>query len=564
MKNHLYIDWLFCVWVFTFWAFIYPHHILYTEQLSLFLYSADFWKPCALQPGGWAAYCGDFLAQFYNYRWTGASIQTLLAVAMLVTSKQILKKMGGRDGILPAAIFPALFLIALQCDHRFTPGHALAFISPYALTLLYMTISNVLLRRVVFTGAMIPIYLFAGAELTFSLFLSCMLYELLYAKGRWKYATPVWLFALIFLPYGWQSVYLMPDDALFNLLNFSLAEDVRYLPLLLLIFIPVCIVVFKVVVKQKWVGSFSFSVVLMLSILGSGYYLLKKSINPLEEQKFAMNRAIAKNQWDRVLKISKRVKIPDQHTIDFTNLALAMKNELPQKMFRYAQTDEILTHQEGYFDFRYGSEFYYRIGLLNEAIRWIFEASASGEKEMDYHILIRLAIWNRENGYEEVAGKYFDILESTLMYRSWAKRRRQMPLPQSEKSATTQEEYYIGLREPIADLALYYRNNPQNRMALDYLLCYLLLHNNLPRFQPLFDMYYLPASKKIPQAYQEALLFLAFMGKAEIRNYPIDPTNEMRFRAFNELVKSRNEAELKRQFGDTWWYYSRKKMMNKD
>ena len=68
MKIRLAINPLFCFLAFVFWVFIYPNHILYKEQLSLFLYSLDFWKPYALQSGGWAAYCGHFLAQFYINR----------------------------------------------------------------------------------------------------------------------------------------------------------------------------------------------------------------------------------------------------------------------------------------------------------------------------------------------------------------------------------------------------------------------------------------------------------------------------------------------------------------
>ena len=345
MKNRIYIETLFCGWVFVFWAFVYPNHILFTEQLSLFLYSPDYWKQYALQPGGWAAYCGNFLAQFYINRWAGALIQTLLTVAMLATSREILRKAGGKGGWLPAGILPALFLMALQGDDRFTPGDTLAFIAPYALMLCYMTISNATVRRLASTLAMIPLYLFAGAGPTFCLYAACILYELLFAKDRWKYCTPLWLLAALFLPRWWQSFYLMPADGLYRL-SFPPVEGIAYIPWLWLVFIPVCIVAVKVVARRPWFGTKLFSVVAFSVVLGCGCYLFQKSFNRLEEQTFAMHRATAQSDWERVLKISGRVKTPDHHTAYFTNLALSMQGELPQKIFHYLRISVLVSNNQ--------------------------------------------------------------------------------------------------------------------------------------------------------------------------------------------------------------------------
>ena len=562
MKNLIRIDWLFCLWAFVFWAFIYPHHILFTEQLSLFLYNADFWKEYALQPGGWAACCGNFLAQFYINRWAGALIQTLLTLAMLAMSKEILKKAGGKDGLLLAGIFPALLLISLQCDIHFTPGDTLALLLPFALTLLYMSLASVPIRRLSYTLAMIPVYLFSGAVALCSLYLACMLYEWLFAKDKWRYGTSLWLVMAVVLPHGWQSVYLTPDGGLFKF-SFPLVEGIKYIPWLLSAFIPVGIVAVKAVAKRPWLFGVKFSVVALFVVLGCGYYLFQKSFNPLNEQKFKMYRAASQSNWEKVLKTGKRIKTPEQHTIYFTNLALAMQGELPKKIFQYPQRDEhglFLIRTWDDFNLHYGSEFYYHTGILNEAIRWIFDAYITRHKGMDYHTLIRLAIWNKENGDEEVAEKYFDILKSTLMYRSWAKCQQKAAIPPRETDAMpVKESYFIGY-EPFENLMRYYRNNPHHRMLLDCLLCYSLLQNDVSNFLALFNIFYALSPKEIPQAYQEALLLIADMRKMDIRHYPIDEINEIRFRTFLDGMKKRDTAELKRQFGDTWWYYSWQKM----
>ena len=565
MKIRIRIDAFVCCLAFVFWAFVYPNHILFTEQLSLFLYRSGYWGQYALQPGGWAAYCGNFLAQFYINRWAGALIQTGLTVALLVLSKRILTKTGAKGSAELAGIFPALLLTALQCDNHFTPGDSLALICPFALALLYMNIPQAWVRRAAYTLAMVPVYLFSGAAATICLYAACMLYELLFAKDVWKYTAPVWMIAALLLPHGWQSLYLTPNDGLFDILTFTLAEGVGYTPHLLLAFTPLCILTLGIAFRKRWTIRTSgkvFSALLIVALAGCGYYLFSKTYNRVEEQKFGMNLAASQNDWNQILKISGRVKKPDQHTVYYTNLALSMKGELPQKMFRYSQTDEhslFLVRKWEEFNLRYGSDFFYHTGILNEAIRWIFDAYINRSQGMDYHTLTRLAVWNKENGYEHLADKYFDILEGTLMYRKFAQRQRNAPVPQQEKSAITPVEFFIGGREPLSDMARHYENHP-NPMMLDYLLCCLLLRNDTEKFLNLFNMCYQSSSKALPQAYQEALVLIAGMGKITIQNYRIDNIHQLKYKNFCMLANTQNHAKLEEQFGNTWWYYSYQRM----
>ena len=499
-----------CV-LFIFWALFYRSHILFVEQLSFFHYTSAFWKQFAFQPGGWAVYCGNFLAQFYIYCWAGALIQTLLALLLLLISENILKKTGVRGDWLLTGLIPALLLAALQLNRHFTTGDALVFITPFALALAYMNFSNVWARRLGYTLAIVPIYLFSGAIPTLCLFTACMFYELLYAKDKLRFSTPLWIIAVILLPFLWQSVYLTPNKDLF-----------------------------KIPYRE--------------------YNLFSKMYNRVEEQKFAMSIAASQDKWDDVLKISARVKTPDNHTAFFTNLALSMKGELPQKMFHYQQTDEkglflLRVDEWEEFHLRYGAEFFYRIGILNEAIRWIFDANILRAEGMDYHTLTKLAVWNKENGYDRVAAKYFDIMEGTMMYRKWAKDKRKEPNRQNiiYKNAN---EFYVGGPLLISELVQHYENNPQNTMIPDYLLCYMLLQNDIDRFLALFNILYYNLSIRIPQAYQEALLSAANMRKIDLRNYPIDREHEIRFREFIEYSSSGDKNILKKRFSDTWWYYA--------
>ena len=563
MKKNTIIELLICFSAFVFWAFFYPGHVLMKEQFSFFLYTQEFWGQHALRPGGWSAYCGMFLAQFYINHWVGALIQTLLCAVLLILSKRIIEKTGASGNLLFVAVLPAMLLFALQCDFNFTTGNALVFICPFALMLLYMNMKRVALRRLVFTLVMVPVCLFSGAAATCCLYALCVIFEWLVAKDRWKYVTTAWLVVAAFLPYVWQTVYLTSIDKLFQILDFTLIETINYVPVVLLAWIPFCILMIKLVPLQRLSGFVSGKIpamIIILLLIFCGYFLFPKTYSRIEEQKFRMYLAVVENDWDRALKTGKQIKTPDQHAAWLINLSLSMKGELPEKMFNYPQTNEygLLPVRESVsFNMLYGSAFYYHIGILNDAIRWIYDSHIIRKRGMDYHTLTRLALWNQENGYEKAAEKYFAILSHTLMYRSFAKRQREASV--TPRVATSEQvEFYIGGREPLSDMAHHYENNYKNTMILDYLLCFLLMKNDLDKFQQLYTYAYQPP-KVLPKVYQEALLEMAKIGMIDIRRYPINPINSIRYQSFNNLVAKGNNHKVKKLFGDTWWNYSYRK-----
>jgi len=96
-------------------------------------------------------------------------------------------------------------------------------------------------------------------------------------------------------------------------------------------------------------------------------------------------------------------------------------------------------------------------------------------------------------------------------------------------------------------------------MTLNYMLCCLLLKNDLNKFRQLFETCY-PPTNVLPKAYQEAFLEMAKIGMIDIRRFPIDQINTFRYRRFIEMVAKGKDEELEKQFGDTWWHYSYLKM----
>ena len=62
---------------FVFFQFFYPYHLFYQEQNQLFLSSWDYLTTYLDKPGWLACLAGDFLTQFYYFRYAGPIILTL-------------------------------------------------------------------------------------------------------------------------------------------------------------------------------------------------------------------------------------------------------------------------------------------------------------------------------------------------------------------------------------------------------------------------------------------------------------------------------------------------------
>ena len=112
----------------------------------------------------------------------------------------------------------------------------------------------------------------------------------------------------------------------------------------------------------------------------------------------------------------------------------------------------------------------------------------------------RLVEINIVNGQYAVAEKYIGILEKTMFHREWAAGMEKYLYNESECSKAdwiTEKRAIIPSRdllkkgnEYITTLRMLADNNPDNRMAIDYLLCYHLLSKDIHSFVADFEKYY--------------------------------------------------------------------------
>lgn len=559
--------WLLCPLVFVFWGFFYRYHLISAEQSNLFLFTGSFWRELAVTPGGLATYCGSFLTQFYGIYWIGALAQTLMFAGVFLLAKQILRGFGISSGFALWGWLPALGLLTLQCDYRFTAGDALQVVFFFGWMYVYSCLDNQKIRLLLFTLFLPLICWTTGMGIAIVLYITFILHELLFSENKIRFYALLWVGLLVGVAKLWQAMTIIPDEHLFRLL--SLVPD-NYNIYIVLGLIPFLLLLQKMIGKKAdtLLQSRFVTVLFMIVILGIGGYWFHRDYDRFMERKLKIDQAAFNGEWDNLLQESDQLKDFDFHTLYYTNLALAMKGELPEKMFDYPQVGTIgffIGRNLEYFNMLYGSEFHYRLGSINEAIHWMFEASV-GVERVNNRILMRLADLNLQNGYCGVAEKYLNILDKTLMYKEWVKERKQQLahcVPCEGVTDTTKRDFFIGGRKTISDLARIYDIDTTNKAAFDYMACALLLEKDLTRFFRLLLLSPYTNARRLPKVYEEALLVIGEISDnpADKNRYPISVKTRKRYEAYmnlyREAKKDPEHAEiLMKEYKNTWWYYA--------
>ena len=209
--------------------------------------------------------------------------------------------------------------------------------------------------------------------------------------------------------------------------------------------------------------------------------------------------------------------------------------------------------------------------MVNTSQRFVFEAmEAIPNHRKSARCLKRLAETNLINGQYEVARKYLHLLQKTLFYKGWAT--ETLSYIGNEEKINAHAEWgrlrQVRPREDIlfdeqrmdVMLASLCEQNPENRLAYDYLMAYVMLRRDMNRFMQYYELGYQDASAAIPRSYQEALAFAWTGAHTDFREAPwnIAPQVQQNVFDFARIFTSRRpgtKATLQTRYGHTYWYY---------
>ncbi|MDO5442874.1 MAG: DUF6057 family protein [Bacteroidia bacterium] len=274
------------------------------------------------------------------------------------------------------------------------------------------------------------------------------------------------------------------------------------------------------------------------------------------DRMYALDAETAKENWDRVLKLSEK----DLHMMEASvcyNLAQAAKGQLGNKLFDHSQSDPYnfilsVNGEQNFFTNSLAGEQWYQFGDMTIAEQSAITCLQASPEHTGARFIERLARVNIITGQTATAQKYLNILNGTVFYRKWARRMLDGAYTAEDKAwiergranMAVDDNIHLG-NVPRTVLKGLLEVNPENTPAREYLLCYDLLRYDLEQFIEDYDPYKLNS-----RLYKEAVIInLGQQGVTSQRaldEYGIDDSYRQRQEMFFRYPEN---------YRNTYWYY---------
>ena len=567
----------FGVIVFAFFAFLYPFHLNYQEQYQLFLFSPEYFFHFMAKPGGLSDYIGNFFTQFFFYSWVGAIIiatgLTLLQRAVWFISRQF----GANSLFVPISFIPSILYWGLFCDENYLFGGLVVLLLVVAFITVYTLLKSLRLRIAFILVAIPVLYWLAGGAFLL-LPIMALTKELLTGEIRKSHLS---LFAVgsilisVIIPYLSKRCFLQyPLREVWigaNFFRFPLIVPVTVAVVALLIaIIPIVLHVLSLRFKTNKAAIF-LALQLLFIVLG-GSVFISRAADMKKEEVMAYDFNVRMRKWDRVIALANKKTPSSPLSVTCLNLALAKEDLLGEKMFSYYQNGVgglLPDFTRDYTIPLIAGEVYYHLGFVNTAQRYAFEAmEALPDYQKSVRCVMRLAETNLINGDYAVSTKYLSLLQKTFYYRGWANNALKTMKDENLiakhpewgwlRKCRTKEDFLFSEGEKDMMLGVLFRQNPQNRMAYEYLMAYTLLGKDMKHFLQYFPFGESLNYHTIPKSYQEALYYAwANTNNDPTKDipYPVSNITKQRFQAFKKTPGQMNSGSVKNEFSDTYWYY---------
>lgn len=555
--------------VYCFFAFKYPYHLHFQEQYQLFENTWDYFRTVAAVPGGLTDWLGRFLTQFCYYAPAGAVILALLVCAVQLLTWAVCRRRS--LAVYALTFLPAAALTAFYCNESALLGGAVALILSLGCTALCAHIQGDRCRGITQTLLIPVLYLACGPLAVVFVLISLI-------DGFVRRGLRFWPFAAAFLAIAVLCPFIAARIFPYPLTRLALGVHYfRYHNLLpgMLWLSALCAVLVACYAsfpgKERPAGrQFITGTALFAAVAALGTALVLKSADWDKEEWMRYDFMVRMEMWNRIMMQADRKNPDNPTTVSCLNLALAKSGRMGDHQFDYFQNgpDGLLPEFIRAFTGPVSTgEIYWHLGMVNTAQRFAFEAQeAIPDFQKSARCYKRLAQTNLVNGDWEVAAKYLSTLHNTLFYRKWADEtlalmdsgqlfEKRPELARAKQLRLKEHDFLFSDTEMDSMLGLLAVENPDNELALSYLLSWCLLRKDLDRFAEVVTLLQKP---QLPKSCQEALLLRWVLTHADFVGLPayLSPAHAQRMSQFIVDARAETPEETMRQkYGDTYWFY---------
>ena len=591
MKNLMIKSWkpllslLFGVAVVIFWSVPYMSGLCFQEQYQMFLFDIGYFLERMMQPGGLADYISEFLVQFYYMPVLGGTIIALLLMSIQAISWGLMKQYGMK------AVFPGYLLsfvpsIVLWCamgDQNLLLSFVVALSGALLMGWIHNRFHNRLVKVVFELVSTALVYWFLGPVVF--LYAALMIGDTL-MKGKQNghiLSSLGYSACLLILTVAWillttQSLQY-PLYRIFSGLNYyRYPGTVSPLPLGVMIWTVVVVFFGMVPDGHAWIKKLQQSKVVMVLayvlVIVASWFGIKASFDEMTYDLIDYDFLVRTEQWDKIIEKAEKKPATTPLGVSCVNLALSQKGQLADRLFEFYQNGGeglFPTFTRDMISPVSTAEIFFRLGMVNDAERYMFEAQeAIPNHRKSARLTRRIIECEIINGNYQVAAKLLRRLQKTLFYSNWAN--QMMALLGNEKAINRhpiygklrkyrekKQDFLFSDREMDQMLGLLFLNDNHNRMAYEYLMCYELLQRDLEKFVQYYPLGRFVGYDHIPRSFQEILIGNWMKTHSDPRTIPysVDAQNVNNTLNFIQLyMQNPKDPQLSQQpYVSNAWYY---------
>lgn len=591
MKNLMIKTWkpllslLFGVAVVIFWAVPFVGGLCFQEQYQMFLFDTGYFLERIVLPGGLADYISEFLVQFYYMPVLGGAIIALLLMGIQAAVWGLMKQYGARHDF-PGYLLSFLPGIALWCamgDQNVLLSYVVALFGALVIGWIHNRFHNRLVKVVFELVSTALVYWFLGPVVF--VYVVLMIGDTLKnAKQKGNVFSGIGYSAVILiLTIAWilltTQTLQYPLYRIFAGLNYyRYPGAISPLPFVVMVWAVVIPFLGMIPCHRKSLQKLQQSkVVMVLSyvlVIVASWFGIKASFDEMTYDLIDYDFLVRTEQWDKIIEKAEKKPATTPLSVSCVNLALSQKGMLADRLFEFYQNGGeglFPTFTRDMISPVSTAEIFFRLGMVNDAERYMFEAQeAIPNYRKSARLTRRIIECEIINGNYKVAAKLLRRLQKTLFYSNWAN--QMMALLGNEKAINRhpvygklrkyrekKQDFLFSDREMDQMLGLLFLNDNHNRMAYEYLMCYELLQRDMEKFMQYYPLGRFVGYDHIPRTFQEILIGNWMKTHSDPRTIPysVDAQNVNNTLNFIQFyMQNPKDSQLSQQpYVSNAWHY---------
>lgn len=576
---------LFGVAVMLFWSVPYMAGLCFQEQYQMFLFDTGYFLERIVLPGGLADYISEFLVQFYYMPVLGGAIIALLLIGIQTAVWGLMKQYGAKHAF-PGYLLSFLPSIALWCamgDQNVLLSFVVALFGALVMGWIHNRFHNRLVKVVFELVSTALVYWFLGPVVF--LYAALMIGDTLknaQQKGNILsgigYSACILVLTIAWILLSTQTLQY-PMYRIFAGLNYyRYPGAVSPLPFVVMVWAVVIPFLGMIPCRQKTMKKLQQSkVVMVLSyvlVIVASWFGIKASFDEMTYDLIDYDFLVRTEQWDKIIEKAEKKPATTPLSVSCVNLALSQKGQLADRLFEFYQNGGeglFPTFTRDMISPVSTAEIFFRLGMVNDAERYMFEAQeAIPNYRKSARLTRRIVECEIINGNYLVAAKLLRRLQKTLFYRNWAN--QTMALLGNEKAINQhpiygklrkyrekKQDFLFSDREMDQMLGLLFLNDNHNKMAYEYLVCNELLQRNMEKFVQYYPLGRFVGYDHIPRSFQEILIGNWMKTHSDPRTIPysVDAQNVNNTLNFIQLyMQNPKNPQLNQQpYVSNAWHY---------